>query len=99
MPMQESTISTTTTFEWSEEKNQWLAENRLITFEEIVAAIKAGRLLYHGPHPNQQSYPHQELAVVEINGYAYSVPFVWKSYNVAFLKTIIPSRKMTRKYL
>jgi hypothetical protein len=99
MPMQESTISTTTTFEWSEEKNQWLAKNRLITFEEIVGAIKAGKLLYQGPHPNKVRYAHQYVVVVEIEDYAYLIPFVWKKGGTAFLKTVMPSRKMTKKYL
>ena len=36
--------------------------------------------------------------MVEINKYAYLVPFV-EDENSKFLKTIIPSRKATRYYL
>jgi len=36
--------------------------------------------------------------VVEINNYAYLVPFVETDEEI-FLKTIIPSRKATKKYL
>jgi hypothetical protein len=35
---------------------------------------------------------------VEINGYAYLVPFV-QDKNKIFLKTIIPSRKAQKQYL
>jgi len=38
------------------------------------------------------------ISVVDVNGYAYLVPFV-ESGDEVFLKTIIPSRKATKKYL
>lgn len=47
---------------------------------------------------NQGKYPNQQIIVVEINEYAYLVPFV-ESSKGKFLKTIIPSRKATRDYL
>jgi len=50
------------------------------------------------PHPNQERYPGQRIFVIEIDGYAYLVPFVETEKEV-FLKTVIPSRKATRKYL
>ncbi|WP_457551002.1 hypothetical protein [Desulfobacula sp.] len=49
-------------------------------------------------HPNQKRYPGQQIIVVEINEYAYIVPFV-ESSEGKFFKTIIPSRKATRDYL
>jgi hypothetical protein len=36
--------------------------------------------------------------IIEINGYAYLVPFI-EQIDHYFLKTIIPSRKATRRYL
>jgi len=36
--------------------------------------------------------------VIEIENYAYQVPFVETEQEI-FLKTIIPSRKFTKKYL
>jgi hypothetical protein len=36
--------------------------------------------------------------VVDVEGYAFLVPFVTDG-DVWFLKTIIPSRKMTKQYL
>jgi hypothetical protein len=49
-------------------------------------------------HPNLDRYPNQRVFVVNVEGYAYLVPFVEDEQGV-FLKTIIPSRKATRDYL
>lgn len=38
------------------------------------------------------------MIIVNVENYAYIVPFVEDDVKV-FLKTIIPSRKMTKKYL
>jgi len=46
-----------------------------------------------------QSGIHKELTfIVNMGNYAYLVPFVEDEAGI-FLKTIIPSRKATRKYL
>ncbi len=50
-------------------------------------------------HPNKNMYPNQEVYVVNIDQYVYLVPFVKKSENSVFLKTIFPDRKMTKRYL
>jgi hypothetical protein len=49
-------------------------------------------------HPNQEDYPGQRILVVNVEDYACLVPFV-EDEERFFLKTIIPSRKMTQKYL
>jgi len=49
-------------------------------------------------HPNQERYPGQRIFIVNIDDYAYLVPFV-ESETEVFLKTIIPSRKATNIYL
>ncbi|MFA5821936.1 MAG: hypothetical protein WC853_02560 [Thermodesulfovibrionales bacterium] len=49
-------------------------------------------------HPNQNKYPGQKIATVMIDDYAYLVPYVQKSDEI-FLRTIIPSRKATNKYM
>ena len=51
-----------------------------------------------GKHPNQERYPGQRIFVVNIDGYAYLVPFV-EGETELFLKTVIPSRKATDTYL
>jgi hypothetical protein len=49
-------------------------------------------------NPNQQRYVGQRIFVVNVDGYAYLVPFE-ESDSEVFLKTVIPSRKATKKYL
>lgn len=85
-------------FSWSEEKNQLLLAQRDISFEDIVLYIEKGFLLDVLEHPNPEKYPGQKIFVVRIEAYVYLVPFV-ESEDEVFLKTIIPSRKATRKYL
>ena len=85
-------------FEWNPEKNDWLRAIRGVTFEEIVFHVHNGDLLDVLEHPNKSRYPDQRIFVVDVEGYAYLVPFVETEESV-FLKTIIPSRKMTRRYL
>ncbi len=83
---------------WNEEKNRRLKEERGVCFEEVVFKIERGEVLDLLEHPNQERYPGQRIFVVEIEGYVYLVPFVETEEEV-FLKTVIPSRKATRKYL
>ena len=85
-------------FDWNGEKNQKLKEERDISFEEVISALEEERVLYRGDHPNQKKYPNQKIVIVEINDYAYIVPFVEDNEKI-FFKTIIPSRKATKKYL
>lgn len=49
-------------------------------------------------HPNKTKYPNQRVFVVEVDEYAYLVPYV-ESDDEIFLKTVIPSRKATKQYL
>ena len=85
-------------FSWNTDKNKQLQDERNISFEEIVFYIERGFLLDIVEHPNQTKYSGQKIFIVNINDYAYLVPFVETDKEV-FLKTIIPSRKATKKYL
>ena len=85
-------------YKWDFQKNEKLKVERGISFEQIVMHIERGDILDLVAHSNQKKYPHQQIIVVEINEYAYLVPFV-ESSEGKFLKTIIPSRKATRDYL
>lgn len=49
-------------------------------------------------HPNPVDYPGQMIAIVKIDDYAYLVPYVQEGEEI-FLKTIIPSRKATNRYV
>ena len=85
-------------YKWDFQKNENLKIERGISFEQVVMHIERGDVLDLVAHPNQGKYPGQQIIVVEINEYAYLVPFV-ESSEGKFLKTIIPSRKATRDYL
>lgn len=85
-------------FSWNPEKNEQLRRERGITFEEIVFHIERGDVLDLLEHPNPKRYAGQRVFIVEVEEYAYIVPFV-ESESDVFLKTIIPSRKLTKKYL
>jgi uncharacterized DUF497 family protein len=85
-------------FTWNNEKNKLLKAERQVCFEDIIIAIELGFLLDVLEHPDQEKYKRQKIFVVQIDKYAYLVPFVENESEV-FLKTIIPSRKATRKYL
>lgn len=85
-------------FTWNNEKNKKLKEERGISFEEVVFHIEKGNLLEVINHPNQEKYKGQRMFVVNINNYVYLIPFV-EDKKETFLKTIIPSRKATKKYL
>ena len=86
------------TYNWNHEKNEILKEQRNISFEEIIFHIERGDEVDVYPHPNKARYPNQMISIVVVNNYAYLVPYV-ESENEIFLKTIIPSRKATKKYI
>jgi len=85
-------------FDWDEEKNRRLKEERGIGFEDVLLALQEERLITIFRHPNQKKYPNQEIFVIEVNSYIYIIPFVEDQEKI-FLKTIFPSRKLTKKYL
>lgn len=85
-------------FDWDQDKNKKLEMERDVCFEDIQIAIEEGRLLDDVDHPNKKRYPNQKMLVVEIERYVYLVPYVEDEERI-FFKTIIPSRKATKKYL
>lgn len=84
--------------DWDEEKNRKLKENRGVSFEEVLVLIQEEKIIEVIDHPNQKRYPGQKIFVVLIDEYVYMIPFV-EDEEKYFLKTIIPSRKMTKEYL
>ena len=83
---------------WNNDKNEKLKQERKISFEDVLYYIENGRLLAIVSNPNQEKYAGQKIYIIEIDNYAYLVPFL-ETKNGIFLKTIIPSRKATKKYL
>jgi len=85
-------------YDWDELKNAQLKAERHVCFEDVWMAINENRVLDNTAHHDQIRYPHQRLLVVEINNYAYVVPYVEDNEKI-FFKTIIPDRKATKKYM
>ncbi|XDD54784.1 toxin [Leptospira sp. WS4.C2] len=85
-------------YRWDLQKDEILRIERGISFELILFQIENGFILDIIKHPNEEKYPNQSIFIIEIESYAYLVPFI-ENKNEIFLKTIIPSRKATRNYL
>jgi len=85
-------------FRWDNEKNELLKKDRGVCFEQAVILMEREEILETVEHPNQNRYPGQKIATIVIDDYAYLVPYVQESDEI-FLKTIIPSRKATNKYV
>ena len=83
---------------WNAEKNQLLMSERGISFEDVLFALQSGRLLDDLVHPNKNKYPNQRVFVVEVDEYAWLVPYVENEDGI-ILKSVIPSRKATKHYL
>ena len=75
-----------------------IKRERGISFERIVFLILNDCILDILEHANKTKYRDQRLYVINVDDYAYMVPFEDRE-GVRFLKTIFPSRKYTRKCL
>ncbi len=85
-------------FDWNDEKNEMLKRVRRVSFEQVELAIALGDLVDRIKHPNPKKYPNQNVFLVKIENYIYSVPYIEDNEKI-FLKTIIPNSKATKKYL
>jgi len=87
------------TIRYSLEKNEILKSGRDISFEDVILALGSGYLLDDITHPNKEKYLNQNIFIIliQIKDYVYLVPYVEDDTSI-FLKTIIPSRKMNKKY-
>jgi len=83
---------------WSDDKNAELKAKFGFGFERIIVALADGKLLDDRRHTNLERYPHQRQLIVEIEGYAFVVPYV-ELEGGAFFKTFFSSRKATRDYI
>ncbi len=83
---------------WNKRKNEQLKKDRNISFEIVSYLIESKQVLDIIKHPNEDKYPNQRIFVVLYNNYVWLVPFVEDEEQI-FLKTIIPNRKATKKYL
>jgi hypothetical protein len=85
-------------FRWNRTKDEKLRATRGVSFVDVLASYYAGRILDDIVHPGADRYPGQRVMIVEIRDYAYLVPYM-ETDEAIYWKTIIPNRKMTRKYL
>jgi len=86
--------------DFSEEKNLVLRETRGIGFDEVIEAIARGNIVADFRHKNRKMYPNQRILAVRIHQYVYAIPYVLDTKKgVIFLKTVYPSRVLTKKYL
>ena len=85
-------------YHWDDEKDALLRRTRGVSFIEITYAIEHGGLLDTIDHPNPVLHPGQRIFIVQIDDYAYRVPFETTSAGY-FLRTIYPSGDDTRYYL
>ena len=84
-------------YEWDPAKNEWLKEERHISFEQIIFHLSQGDIWKVSDHPDQKKYPNQKIYFVIVENYIYLVPHVIEKEFI-FLKTIIPNRKATKDY-
>ncbi len=83
-------------YDWDDAKNQRLIKERKISFESIVSLIESGNVI--AVVSGKGRFAHQKQFIIEMNRYIYVVPFVEDDRKI-FLKTIIPSRKLTKQFL
>jgi hypothetical protein len=83
---------------WNAEKDELLRSEPGrggIGLSECAVAIEEGRILDDIQSPSR---PNQRMFILDIEGYAFVVPYVFDESGV-FLKTMFPSRDYTAKYL
>jgi len=84
-------------YKWNEDKNSILKAQRGFSFEDVLSKMATDGVLDHYKHPNTEKYPNQYIYVIELGGYIHYVPYVYDGEDI-FLKNIIPSRKLHKKY-
>lgn len=81
---------------WDDQKNQKLQTERNISFEKISQIILRKDYL---DILENTARPNQQIFVVKLNNYIYSVPFIIDGQSNIILKTAFPSRKLYKKYM
>ncbi len=84
-------------YKWNEDKSSLLKTNRGFNFNNVLESIQKNGIIDNYRHPNTEKYPNQNIFVICLDGYIYYVPYVIDGGDI-FLKNIIPSRKLNKKY-
>jgi sortase (surface protein transpeptidase) len=85
-------------YSWDETKNRYLSINRNMSFERTLVALEEGDILQVLQNPNQYKYKNQKIYILNIDNYAWVVPFRDEA-DKRVLITAYPSRKFTAEYL
>lgn len=62
-------------YDYNNEKNEKLLQERDIGFEDIITILGTKGYLAVIEHPNLAKYPNQKIYIVDVEGYVYMVPF------------------------
>ncbi len=84
-------------YKWNEDKNSILKSQRGFSFDDVLYKMKEDGVLDNYKHPNVEKYPNQYIYVIELGGYVHYIPYIYDGDDI-FLKNIIPSRKLDKKY-
>ena len=88
-----SILSLDKLIEWSDEKNNFLIQERELSFERIIVATMSGHAIATYPYPK---ISHQKILEIELDGYVVIVPYV-EDEKTIFFKTAFHSRKATKQ--
>lgn len=80
---------------WNAEKNQWLEENRNITFDDLINEGKIIDIVQN----ISSNHPDQERLIILYKQKLYAVPFVREKNGGYFLKTAFRSRQLDKQYV
>lgn len=83
-------------FKYTEDKSLLVEKRCGFDFDKAVELIKEGNLLDEIEHPIRRN---QRIFVLKVDNYVYAIPFIVEKDGTVFLKTMYPSRKLTKDYL
>lgn len=85
---------------YNEGKNEYLKITRGVSIDLVISMFSRGKIIADLKHRNPNRYPNQRILVLKIKGQAWAVPYLLnKKDREIFLKTMYPSRVLTRKFL
>ncbi|MEA3554662.1 MAG: toxin [Campylobacterota bacterium] len=84
-------------YRWNEDKNSILKATRGFSFNDVLEEMSKNGVLDNYKHPNKKRYPNQYIYVISLGGYIHYIPYVLDNDDI-FLKNIIPSRQLNKKY-
>jgi len=84
-------------YRWSKEKNEILISQRGVSFNDVVYELENSGIIDNYKHPQEDKYPNQYIYVIMLKNYIHYIPYIEEDGYI-FLKNIIPSRKLNKRY-